>query len=85
MITSSLLVSRRVSLSTGASAFNEWRIREGGGANVPGDSLVGVGFGGGGGGGVGVGIRVVKNFGETGDAARTAMSTPMSNVRGAER
>ena len=65
-----------MSLSTRASAFDIRGVREGRRAGVSGDCLVDVGPGGGGV-GVGVEIGVVKNFAETGDAAISAMSTPM--------
>lgn len=66
-------------MSTRASAFDIWGVREGGRASVSGDCPVDVGPGGGGG-GVGVEIGVVKNFAETGDTAISAMSTPMPDM-----
>jgi len=71
-------------LSTRTSTFYIWRVGEGGRADIPGECLIDVGFGGGGRGG-GVKVGVMKNFAETGDATISAVSTPMSNVRGAER
>ena len=71
-------------MSTRASAFDIWRVREGGRTDVSSDYLVDVGFGGGGG-GVGVEIMIVENFAETGDAAISAMSTPLSNMCRTER
>ena len=63
-------------LETSAPTFDKRGVRESGGAGISSGYLVGVGFG---------GICIMENFGETGDAANPAASTPVSNMCGAER
>lgn len=73
-------------MSTGASVVDIWRVWQDWRAYIPSNRLVDFGLSGGGrgGGGVGIKTRIVENFAQTGDATVPTMSTPMSNMCGAE-